>query len=179
MNAIQTSRLTLRNCHPDDWRDLHEMIVQYRASEWAQYDDKWPTSAEEIQGVTRWFADGDSYLAVCLQATGKLIGCVALNRVEREGGAAPNLGYVFNFDYHNQGYATQAARAAVARAFEQMGATRIVTGTAAANLPSCRVLAKLGFRGIGNGEYELTRGEWLAQCRAMACVTAPASPSLR
>lgn len=163
MNAIQTSRLTLRIFHPDDWRDLHEIIVQYQASEWAQYDERWPTSEADIQGVARWFSEGDSYLAVCLQTTGKVIGFVALNMVDREGGAAPNLGYVFNFNYHNQGYATEAAQAAIARAFEQAGATRIVTGTAAANLPSCRVLAKLGFREIGNGEYELTRDEWLAQ----------------
>jgi [ribosomal protein S5]-alanine N-acetyltransferase len=163
VNAIQTSRLTIRNFRPEDWRDLHELIVQYQASEWAQYDDKWPTSEEEIQGVTRWFSEGDSFLAVCLQTTGKVIGFVALNTVDRAGGAAPNLGYVFNFNYHNQGYASEAARAAVARAFEQMDAARIVTGTADANLPSCRVLAKLGFRAIGNGEYELTRDEWLAQ----------------
>jgi RimJ/RimL family protein N-acetyltransferase len=166
MNAIQTSRLTIRNFRPDDWRDLHEMIVQYQASEWAQYDDRWPTSEKDIQGVAQWFSEGDSYLAVCLQTTGKVIGFVALNMADRAGGAAPNLGYVFNFDCHNQGYATEACRAAVARAFEQLGAARIVTGTAAANLPSRRVLAKLGFREIGNGEYELTRDEWSALRRA-------------
>ena len=168
MDAINTRRLTIRNFQPDDWCDLHEMIVQYQASEWAQYDDKWPTSEKEIQGVTRWFSEGDRYLAVCLQTTGKLIGFVALNMADREGGATPNLGYVFNFNYHNQGYATEAAQAAIARAFEQMGATRIVAGTAAANLPSCRVLAKLGFCAIGNCEFELTRDEWLAQRRATA-----------
>jgi RimJ/RimL family protein N-acetyltransferase len=83
METIQTDRLTLRNFRPEDWRDLHEMIAQYQASEYAQYD-KWPTSEEEIRGVARWFSEGDSYLAVCLRTTGKLIGLVALNQEERE-----------------------------------------------------------------------------------------------
>ena len=163
MEAIRTERLTLRNFRPEDWRDLHEMIVQYQASEYAQYDHKWPTSEEEIQGVARWFSEGDSYLAACLRATGKLIGLVALNKEEREDGPAHNLGYVFNSGYHGQAYATEACRAAIDHAFERLGATRFVTGTAPANPPSRRLLARLGLREIGDGMYALERDEWLAR----------------
>jgi [ribosomal protein S5]-alanine N-acetyltransferase len=166
MQTIQTDRLTIRNFRPEDWRDLHEMIVQYQASEYAQYDHKWPTSEEKIQGVAKWFSEGDSYLAVCLQATSKLIGFVALNREEREDGLAFNLGYVFNFDYHGQGYATEACRAAIKHAFERLNAARIVTGTALANLPSCRLLARLGLHETSGGMYALPRDEWIAQRRA-------------
>jgi [ribosomal protein S5]-alanine N-acetyltransferase len=167
MQAIQTDRLAIRNFRPEDWRDLHEMIVQYQASEYAQYDQKWPTAEEAIQGVAKWFAEGDSYLAACLRTTGKLIGFVAVNRREEpEYGSAVNLGYVFNFGYHGQGYATEACRAAIEHAFERLGVERMVTGTAHENLPSRRLLARLGFRELGDGLYVLTRDEWLAQRRA-------------
>lgn len=163
MEAIQTDRLTLRNFAPEDWRDLHEMIVQYQASEYAPYDHKWPTSQEEIQGIARWFSTGDGYLAVCLRTTGKVIGFVALNERNEEDGSARNLGYVFNVCYHGQGYATEACRAAIAYVFEGLGGTRFVTGTNVANLPSCRLLARLGFREVGEGIFTLERDEWLAR----------------
>ena len=165
METIRTERLTIRNYRPEDWRDLHEMIVQYQASEYAQYDHQWPTSPEEIQGVATWFSQGDSYLAVCLQTTGKQIGFVALNKEEREDGLAFNLGFVFNSDYHGQGYATEACRAAIDRAFDRLGAARIVTGTAPENLPSRRLLARLVLQETDGGMYALTRDEWLAQRR--------------
>ena len=166
MQTIQTDRLVIRNFRPEDWRDLHAMIVQYQASAYAQYDHKWPTSEEEIQGIARWFSEGDSYLAVCLPATGKLIGFVALNKEEREEGLAFNLGYVFDAGYHGQGYATEACRAAIEHAFERLDAATMVSGTASANLPSCRLLARLGFRETGGGMYALPRDQWRAWHRA-------------
>mgnify|MGYP000872494007 FL=1 len=163
MEAIETERLTLRNFRPDDWRDLHEMIVGYQASEYAQYDDRWPTGEEDIQGIAKWFAGGDTYLAVSLRDTGKVIGFVALNERSEGDGPARNLGYVFNFCYHGQGYATEACRAAIAYVFEGLGEARFVTGTHDANLPSRRLLSRLGFRPLGDGQYALERDEWLAR----------------
>ena len=162
MQTIQTDRLTIRNFRLEDWRDLHEMIGQYQASEYAQYDHKWPTSEKEIQDVAKWFSEGDSYFAVCLQTTGKLIGLVAQNRKEREDGLTFGFGYIFNFDFHSQGYATEACQSVLEHAFQQLGAVRMVTGTAAENQPSCRLLARLGFREIDGGEYELSHEKWLA-----------------
>lgn len=121
------------------------MVIKYRASEYAKYDHEWPTATVEIKGIVDWFAGGDSYLAVCLKRTGKLIGFVALNPDEGDGGVAFNLGYVFHTDYHGQGYATEACRAALDHAFDHLQAQRVVTSTAAANRASCRLLRRLGF----------------------------------
>lgn len=82
MTVIETARLIIRNFGTDDWQDLREVIITYQASEFAQYDHKWPTAAEELKGITEWFAAGDRYLVVCLKPTGKLIGLVALNPSE-------------------------------------------------------------------------------------------------
>jgi RimJ/RimL family protein N-acetyltransferase len=168
METITTERLTLRNFTPEDWRDLYEMIVGYQASEYAQYDHQWPTSEEEIMGVAIWFSEGDSYLAVCLRETGKLIGLVSLNPKEDEQVLTSGLGYIFNFDYHGRGYATEACQAAMEHVFMRLGAERIVTGTAPQNTPSRRLLARLGLRQIGEGEYTLTRQEWLVRRGAEA-----------
>jgi ribosomal-protein-alanine N-acetyltransferase len=156
MEMIVTDRLIIRNFRVDDWRDLQEMVLRYEASEYAQYDRQWPTSDEEIQGVAKWFADGDTFLAVCLSA--KVIGFVALNREGDERARVYNLGYVFNEDYHGHGYATEACRAVLSHAFGPLEADRVVTGTAAANEPSRRLLERLGLRKTGEGMRFLRNG---------------------
>ncbi|MEW6749355.1 MAG: GNAT family N-acetyltransferase [Candidatus Latescibacterota bacterium] len=158
MVPLVTDRLRIRQFTAADGEALLEMIVQYQASEYAAYDHPWPTAPEEIRKVAEWFAAGDQYLAVCLRETGRFIGFVCLN--PRQTARVYNLGYIFNFDHHGRGYATEACRAMLGRAFAELQAERIVTGTAAANVPSVHLLGRLGFTGIGNGEYALSREEW-------------------
>ena len=157
--AIETDRLVIRGFRADDAEPLRQMIVRYQASEYAAYDHRWPTSPEEVKGVAEWFASGDSFLAVCLKATGTLIGFVALNGGEGEAGKELNLGYCFDADYHGKGYATEACRAALSRAFSTLGAARVVTGTAAANTPSCRLLARLGMSKTGEATGSFQQSE--------------------
>jgi len=177
--AIETDRLVIRNFEVNDWEDLHQMIVQYQASEVAKYDHPWPTSAEEIKGVAEWFASGDRFLAVCLKHTGEFIGFISLNPHEED--PEFGLGYVFNSDYWGQGYATEGCRAVMDYIFGQLGADRIATGTGAANERSCRLLRRLGMRKIDQSmgsfwktpdgdpieflalSFAITRDEWLVQ----------------
>jgi RimJ/RimL family protein N-acetyltransferase len=162
MITIETDRLTIRNFGPDDWQDLQEVAVEYQASESAKYEDPWPTSAEEVKGMVEWFAKGDGYLAVCLKATGKLIGLIAIERRQDQEGAVYNLGYVFHPGYHGHGYATEGCRAAMAYVFDQLAADGILTGTHPDNEPSVRLLKKLGLSEINRGEFAISREEWLA-----------------
>lgn len=153
MVSLETARLAIRNFRSADWEALHELIGQYEASGLAVYDQPWPLSPEAIRQVMQWFVRGDSYLAVCLKETDRCIGLAALTpesqAEEIAAGPAFSLGYIFNFDYHGQGYATEACRAVLAYAFERLQARQIVSGTAAANLTSCRLLERLGFQRTG------------------------------
>ena len=180
MVTIETDRLLIRHFAADDSGYLLEMIVQYQASEYAVYDHQWPTSVDEIRGVAEWFAGGDSYLAVCLKDDGRFIGFVSLNGSGEGPGGEFDLGYCFNFDYHGRGYAAEACSAALAHAFREREAAKVTSGTAAANLPSCRLLSRLSMRKTREGTasfcndedgrpmefvgwgFELTRDDWLA-----------------
>jgi RimJ/RimL family protein N-acetyltransferase len=184
MTTIETDRLTIRNFGADDWRGLREVAEQYRASEYAKYDHQWPTTVEEIKRIVAWFAAGDRHLAVCLKATGKLIGFVALSPGAEEGQIEFGLGYVFHTDYHGKGYATEACRAILGHAFRLLTAHRVVSSTAAANHASCQLLRRLGMRETGqrtvsfaktpDGEpiefvalsFAISRGEWETLTRA-------------
>jgi len=157
MRTVETQRLAIRNFPEDDWEDLREMILQYEASEYAVYGHQWPTSEEELRGVAEWFSSGASFLAVCLKLTGRFIGFVALNPEEGHDEVVFNLGYVFNPDYHGKGYATEACRAIIDHAFAGLGAQGIITGTAEANRPSCRLLERLGLKRVGDESAESFR----------------------
>lgn len=63
MISLETERLCIRNFGPDDWRALQEVVVAYQASDSAQYEDPWPTSDKEVQGIAAWFAGGDEISA--------------------------------------------------------------------------------------------------------------------
>ena len=162
MTEIATDRLQIRNFRADDWGALYEMIRQYKASGLEAYDHEWPAAQEEYPKIAQWFASGDTYWAVCLKQGGRFIGFVCLNPEQREGRQEYNLGYIFNFDYHGKGYATEACGAVLSHAFEHLGADAVVTGTAAANEASCRLLARLGLRlaDRSTGMYALSREEW-------------------
>ncbi len=90
------------------------------------------------------------------------------------------IGYIFNSDYHGKGYATEACRAVLDHAFDRLQADRVITGTAAVNRASCRLLERLGFkktvestgsfRNTPDGKpieflgytFAISRGEWEA-----------------
>jgi len=162
MVLLNTDRLVIRNFSAGDWQALQELAIQYQASESAQYEDPWPTSAEDVKGMAGWFAGGDDYLAVCLRATGHLIGLVALERRQGQAGRVHNLGYVFHPGYHGQGYATEACRAAIAYLFGPLEADGILTGTNPVNEASIRLLKRLGLVQVAPGEFALSREEGLA-----------------
>jgi ribosomal-protein-alanine N-acetyltransferase len=162
MNKLETERLIIRNFVADDWQDLQEAIINYQASEWAKYEDPWSTAAEDIKGIVSWFASGDEFLAVCLKETGKLIGFVAINRRTEQEERVHNLGYVFNPEFSGQGYATESCNACMDYVFGELKAVSILTGTHPDNEPSIRLLERLKLRAIGNGEWTITREEWLS-----------------
>ena len=162
MITIDTDRLTIRNFRPGDWKDLQEVIIKYQESEYARYDHKWPTSVKEIRNITSWFADGDDYLAVCLKTTRELIGLISINFREEQDGRVHNLGYIFHTKHQGQGYATESCQATMNYLFGQLVADGILTGTYPDNTPSVSLLKKLGFKETPQGDFAISRKEWLA-----------------
>jgi len=83
--------------------------------------------------------------------------------IENEGRRAVEgereLGYWYGKSYWGRGYATEAAEAVAAHAFDVLGATALTAGWFVDNPASGRVLAKLGFVRTGTVERNcLARG---------------------
>ena len=71
---------------------------------------------------------------------------------------APELGYWLGVEYWGQGFATEAARAAIDFTFEQFDAEHLMSGARVANPSSRNILEKCGFQWSG---VELHRFEAL------------------
>lgn len=68
-----------------------------------------------------------------------------------------------------KGYATEAARAALAFGFGNLKLPEIVSFTVVANLPSRRVMERLGMRHDPSGDLTTPRSPRATRCDAMCC----------
>jgi HAD superfamily hydrolase (TIGR01509 family) len=79
-------------------------------------------------------------------ASGEVVGRAGLRRVEVEGAAEVELGYVVASKFWGQGLATEMARAILERGYPSVAMDRVIALIEASNLRSLRVAGKLGFR---------------------------------
>ncbi len=82
-------------------------------------------------------------LAVERKEDGKVIGLLGMIRRDPEQG---EIGWGLGVEYRSQGYATEAARALMEYGFHSLGLHRIYADTSTDNLPSWRIMERLGMR---------------------------------
>src|SRR5262249_37492947 len=87
---------------------------------------------------------GHGLWAVILKGEQKLIGDCGLTFHEVDGIEELEVGYHFNRKYWGQGFATEAARACMDYAFNQLGRRRIISMVRPENTPSRRVAERNG-----------------------------------
>ena len=144
---LETERLLLREWRDSD-RDAFAAIVGdphvmrfYPATRDRAGADAWMDKM--IAGL----ADGTGhFLAVEQKSDGALLGLTGTGEINFAIPTGPKLeiGWVLGKNYWGQGYAPEAARAALNHAFTELGAPEVVAFTARPNLPSQRVMQKIG-----------------------------------
>jgi len=133
---------------------------------------------------------GFGYWAVEEKATGRFVGWVHFRPAPGRPEDEPELGYRLERRAWGRGYATEASRAVLDKAFRDQGVRRVFAETMVVNAASRRVMEKCGLRQVrvfydaypdpipgaehGDVEYAVDREEWERRQRAMA---SPGSPS--
>lgn len=174
---LEAGRCVLR--YPD-LGDAPRLLSAFRSPAFPRYVPLGQfTSAEQvtqwIKGSQARWARGEGYTWTVEQASdGNLAGQVTLARGPEAGTWA--LAYWTHPDCWGMGYATEAARRAMAFAFQELGAARVWAGVTPQNLGSRRVLEKLGMiyladnpegyriggQPVPTQEYEITAATWEA-----------------
>ena len=128
------AELTYRDVRPADFDDLHKIVSHWsvvrQLGRWP-----WPPDLAFTRSRSRAY-EGDGFVwAVCIQD--RLCGTMAVTNGE--------LGYMFAPEVHRKGYATQAARNAIATAFAEYDWPILKASVWHDNPASGAVLRKCGF----------------------------------
>jgi RimJ/RimL family protein N-acetyltransferase len=162
---IETERLLLRTFDPSDL----EAVMAYHALPEVQRYLDWK-ARDRIEVKTALTAmcrevalnrPGDTLsLAVERQHDGAMIGQVSL-RWHDATAAQAELRFVFSPAFRRQGYAAEAARAAISLGFAEFRFHRVFARCDARNQASARLLKGLGMRLEAHyREHALFQGEW-------------------
>ena len=94
-----------------------------------------------------------------IKSTGEFLGYVGLHEIGFDADFTPGveIGWRLAADYHNQGYATEAAKAVLSLA-KSAGIERLFSFTAKINAPSERVMQKIGM--VKAGEFSPLTGNY-------------------
>jgi [ribosomal protein S5]-alanine N-acetyltransferase len=134
----RSARLTFRSLQATDLEALHEVVSHWDVvRQLASYP--WPPERGFTRTRARPFLGRGFVWGAFLNS--RLIGTVAVTGEE--------LGYMFAPGVWGQGYATEACRMAISRAFAD-GWDHLEAGIWADNIASLGLLRKLGFRVTGN-----------------------------
>ena len=131
--------LHIRELTSEDWQAMQRIAVDFRNSEYAVYDMPLPIREDEIKALTKQFAENRLFFAVLLDE--KMIGYVCFH----EDNGIFDLGYCFHSDYQGNGYAREACSAILEHIEKTKSVKTFTAGTALENIPSCKLLEKLGF----------------------------------
>jgi RimJ/RimL family protein N-acetyltransferase len=162
---LRTDRLLLRRFRAEDLDRLADWQSRPDVARFVYWE---PRSREEAAAVlaqrmaaTRLERDDDAIgLAVERREDGLLLGDLTLWLRSAEHRQV-EVGYVFHPDAGGHGYATEAARALLTHAFQDLQAHRVFARTDARNTASAALLRRLGMREEAHfREAELFKGAW-------------------
>jgi len=161
--VLETERLVLRAPRPEDAENIAMLANERRIAENTARIPHPYTLADAkafLAGANR--SDREIAFLIAL-ADGTPIGACGLEL--RDGhavppgaaaaGVAPELGYWLGLPYWGQGFATEAARALIDHAFEDLELDALHAGARVTNPGSRRVLEKCGFQWTGVGLYRI------------------------
>ena len=146
--TLVTERLILRPFEESDLDDYLELNVDppvrrpLRVPESCGRSDAWRSLA---LWRGQWELRGSGHFAVEERASGRFVGRAGLHRPELPDWPGLEVGWALHSRYWGQGYATEAGAAAVAYAFEVMGADELFSVVLPDNDRSRAVAGRLGF----------------------------------
>ncbi|WP_394124912.1 GNAT family N-acetyltransferase [Psychrobacter nivimaris] len=147
INTIETERLYLRQWQASDFAPFAKMNANPKVME---YFPKLLTTsmsntiAKKCQSLIN--DNGWGFWAVSLKETDTFIGMVGLNNANADMSFSPavEIAWRLRNDYWGQGYATEAAQAALRFAFDILELSDVVAFTAVINKRSQLVMERLG-----------------------------------
>ncbi|MFJ7730296.1 GNAT family N-acetyltransferase [Lysinibacillus sp. NPDC097231] len=152
---ITTNRLVIRKFDIHDWQAVYNYTSNKTVM---KYIPEGVFNEEEAKKfVMENSEDTPKYFPVVLQAGNIVIGHIVFHQYF--GDHTYEIGWVLNPNYYNNGYASEAARAVLDYGFKVMKLHRIIATCQPENIPSYRVMEKIGMRREGYFKKCIPHGE--------------------
>ncbi|MCL2387918.1 MAG: GNAT family N-acetyltransferase [Defluviitaleaceae bacterium] len=148
---IETERLVLRTYEESDLPEYCKMLSD-RENLYYINDiiivDSLEEARQSLHEAIEFFKTGQARrFAVTLKGDSTLIGSVGYDITETTPiGRIGHMGWFIVPEHQGRGYITEAAKRVLAFAFQEDNCIRITTGCHAENIPSRKVMAKVGFQ---------------------------------
>lgn len=144
---LETERLKLRQIQPSDLSAMHKMRTDPKIMQYM--DTPVPASIEETKSKLgqeiESFVNGDSvYWAVVLKDSNEIIGGAGYWRIIKEHYRA-EIGYQLLPEFWRKGFSTEALKTIIQFGFQKMSLHSIEANVNPDNIPSIKILEKLGF----------------------------------
>jgi RimJ/RimL family protein N-acetyltransferase len=162
---LETARLTLRPFGDGDLDGLFDIQSRPQVARYLYWEardrDQVRAALEQKRRQSALEREGDRLsLAVVWRQSGALVGEVSLEWLSREHRQG-EVGFVFHPAHQGRGFATEAAEAVLRLGFAELGLHRIIGRCDARNLPSARLMERLGMRREAHFIHdEIFKGEW-------------------
>ena len=162
---LRTERLVIRPFRPEDIDAFAAYRSDPEVARYQSWDGYEPAQAASFvaematlhPGVPgRWFQ-----FAVTDRSSDVLLGDTAIC-VDTQDPSHAEIGFTFASGYRGRGYATEAVRATIDYAFEQLGVDVVVAVTDARNGPSIALLDRVGMTKVSTALVEF-KGEWCGE----------------
>ena len=160
---IRTDRLLLRLMVDDDVDDVLAWMGDEVVARYQLYH---PRSREEVVAHidkvkdARRLENDDDFVEFAIDLDGTVIGCLYFVLKSAENRTA-ELGWALTADFHGQGYASEAARAGLALAFDTLGLHRVTAELDPRNAASIALCLRLGMREEAHFVEDLMfKGAW-------------------
>jgi RimJ/RimL family protein N-acetyltransferase len=160
--VLETERLTLRRPTLADVKAIARLANDRRIAENSRRLPH-PYSQDDAVSLVRDMAHERRDMAFLIEHNFVAIGMVGINWRDQD---TPELGYWLGTDHWGQGFATEAARAAIDYFFEETEHELLHAGARVSNPASRNVLEKCGFQWTG---VELHRFEALRSSSPVDC----------
>lgn len=146
MKTLETKRLLLRQWRDTDAQDVYEYASGNKVGPMAG----WKPHADlgETQELLKIFRAEDETWALELKENGKVVGSIGLHKSKKQNLGLEydrELGYVLAEPYWGRGLVPEAAKRAMAFAFEELDARTLIVSHFPFNFQSKKVIEKLGF----------------------------------
>jgi ribosomal-protein-alanine N-acetyltransferase len=151
---ISTARLRLRQFSRGDLDAYAGIMGDYEVGRWFPKGEGYTReeSKKSLDGILdHWVKHGFGIWAITEKDKRFLLGRCGLNLIAET--MEVEADFVLAKNYWGHGYATEAARAALAYGFDVLKLDRIIALAKPDNLASQRVTEKIGMRYVKNAEY--------------------------